>query len=523
MADRSGPISARPHWAGLLAAALLLALGLGSLGAVLVWAGGIGALSNADFAALRFTLIQALLSALLSCVLAVPLARALARRHFVMRGLWVTLLGAPFILPVIVAVMGLLVIFGRAGVVNMLSGFWNGPQISIYGLSGVVLAHVFFNLPLVTRMLLHGWLAIPAEQFRLADSLAFTPRDRFRLIEWPMLRGLMPGAFALVFLICTTSFAVALILGGGPKATTVELAIYQAFRFEFDLGHAAILAVLQIALGLAAALWAYGARAPRDVAQGLDRTRILPAPAGLPARLLDGVILGAASLFIIGPMVAIVLNGVAGLGDLTSSLWPAILRSMAVAMAAMLITLALAVALSAAITARPKLAWLFEGIIYMMLAVSPLVIGTGLFLLIFPVIDPVSVALPITALINAALALPFVVQVILPAYRQSEARFGRLADQLGLSGVDRLRWVILPRLSRPLGFGAGLAAALSIGDLGVVALFADPSQPTLPLYTYQLMGAYRTDAAAGAALVLLGLTLATFWLFDKGGRTHADT
>ena len=239
--------------------------------------------------------------------------------------------------------------------------------------------------------------------------------------------------------------------------------------------------------------------------------------------MLDGVILGAASLFIIGPMVAIVLNGVAGLGDLTSSLWPAILRSMAVAMAAMLITLALAVALSAAITARPKLAWLFEGIIYMMLAVSPLVIGTGLFLLIFPVIDPVSVALPITALINAALALPFVVQVILPAYRQSEARFGRLANQLGLSGVDRLRWVILPRLSRPLGFGAGLAAALSIGDLGVVALFADPSQPTLPLYTYQLMGAYRTDAAAGAALVLLGLTLATFWLFDKGGRTYADT
>ena len=63
-----------------------------------------------------------------------------------------------------------------------------------------------------------------------------------------MLREVLPGAFVLVFLLCMTSFAVALTLGGGPRATTVELAIYQALRFDFDLGRAAWLALIQFAL-----------------------------------------------------------------------------------------------------------------------------------------------------------------------------------------------------------------------------------------------------------------------------------
>lgn len=55
------------------------------------------------------------------------------------------------------------------------------------------------------------------------------------------------------------------------------------------------------------------------------------------------------------------------------------------------------------------------------------------------------------------------------------------------------------RLARPLGYGAGLAAALSMGDLGVIALFAGRSGATLPLFVQQLMGSYRMEQAAAAA------------------------
>ena len=114
--------------------------------------------------------------------------------------------------------------------------------------------------------------------------------------------------------------------------------------------------------------------------------------------------------------------------------------------------------------------------------------------------------------------VPFALRAILPALRSVEADFGRLGDALGLVGLARLRWLVLPRLRRPIGFAAGLTAALSMGDLGVITLFADPDAATLPLKVYQLMSAYRMDQAMAAALVLLALTLGLFYLFDRWGQ-----
>jgi thiamine transport system permease protein len=61
-----------------------------------------------------------------------------------------------------------------------------------------------------------------------------------------------------------------------------------------------------------------------------------------------------------------------------------------------------------------------------------------------------------------------------------------------------------------------------MGDLGVIALFAGDAQETLPLAMYRLMGAYRMEAASGAALILLALSFALFWICDRGGRIDAD-
>jgi thiamine transport system permease protein len=159
-----------------------------------------------------------------------------------------------------------------------------------------------------------------------------------------------------------------------------------------------------------------------------------------------------------------------------------------------------------------------EGLGLAALAASPLVIGTGLFVLLRPVLNPRDFALVITLLVNAGMALPFVLRLILPELRAIQQSQGRLADSLGLHGLARLRIVTLPRLRRPLGFGAGLTAALSMGDLGVVMLFAEAERATLPMVLYRLMNSYRLDAAMGAALVLVGAALLMFWACDRWGR-----
>ncbi len=508
--------------AGAGVAVLVAALILGPLGAVLVRAGGGSGLGAADWAAIRFTMLQAALSAALSVALAVPVARALARRRFLGRGLLVTLLGAPFILPSIVAIIGLLAVFGRSGLLNRLLEALGLPGLTIYGLHGVVLAHVFFNMPLAIRLLLQGWLAIPAERFRLAAALGMGPREIGRWLERPMLREVLPGAAMVIFLICLTSFAVALTLGGGPRATTVELAIYQAFRFDFDLGRAAMLAIVQLALtGLAAAAALGVARMP-GFGGGLDPGVERWDARGRGARILDTMSIGAAALFLLLPLALVAAGGLAGATALTASVARAATVSLGLALASVALVVALALPLALAVQARPGRAGrILEAIGHAGIAASPLVIGTGLFLLVFPIADPQRLALPVTALVNALMSLPFALRVLIPAVAGIEAAHGRLATALGMAGWARLRWLLLPRLRRPLGFAAGLTAALSMGDLGVIALFADGDTATLPLQVYRLMAGYRMAEAASAALLLLLLSLALFWAFDRGGRTDA--
>src|SRR6056297_3624453 len=481
MADRAQPLSPVPGIA--LATAVAVAI-LGILLAVALSAETGRGLGPPEWAAIRFTLLQAALSAALSVALAVPVARALSRRRFAGRRVLIALLGAPFILPVIVAVLGLIEVFGRAGWISTALGWIGLPPVQIYGLHGVVLAHVFFNLPLATRLILQGWLAIPAEQFRLAATLGMRPRAMWRSIERPMLQRIVPGAFAVIFVICLSSFAVALTLGGGPRATTLELAIYQSMRFDFDLGRAAVLGLLQLGLALTAGLIALRLTSLPVAAQGLDR----PVPRwdrtdGI-AIWTDTLWIVLAAVFLLTPLAMVTLNGLAGITTLGASVWQAAGHSILVALGSTALCLLWALPL-----ASRWGEWLgLAGI-----ALSPLVLGIGLFLIVRPIANPFELALYVTATVNAFVSLPFVLRILRPEAETIRADYARLHSALGLSGWAWLRWVLVPRLRRPLGFAAGLTAALSMGDLGVIALFADPDRATSPVNESQWMGAYPID------------------------------
>jgi thiamine transport system permease protein len=517
MAHRPDPVTKA---FGLTAAAFIVAV---------VGAAGLGiasrietqmSLGAGDWAALKFTVWQSILSAFFSVLFAIPVARALARRSFFGRSVLVTLLGAPFILPVIVAVLGLLTVFGRNGWLNVVLEALGLPGLSIYGLHGVVLAHVFFNLPLATRLLLQGWQGIPAERFRLAAQLGLTPWAVFRTLEWPILKQIVPGVAALIFVICLTSFAVALTLGGGPKATTVELAIYQAFRFDFDLGRAALLSVAQLVMAGGAATLALWIIPVISVGGGQDRLVQRWDARGGRQRVLDVSMIVFAAAFLLVPLASVVLRGVFGLGKMPATVWVAAGQSLFVAAISVLVLAVLALPMAGWIAMRRSGG--VEAIGLLGLSASPLMIGTGWFILINPVMAPSTIALPVTALVNALMALPFALRVMVPRLRDTVQDYGRLSETLGLTGWPLWRWVLLPRLRPQLGFAAGLTGALSVGDLGVITLFANQERATLPLEMYRLMGAYRMEAAAGAALLLLMLALGIFWACERGGRMHAE-
>lgn len=517
MADRTQPLSL--VGAGKAASAALLVVILGALLAVAATGTSTLWLGPSDWAALRFTVLQAVLSAAISVLLAIPLARALIRRRFPLYGLAITLLGAPFLLPVLVAVLGVLAVFGRNGLISQMMMSIGLPPIEIYGLQGVVLTHVFFNLPLATRLILQGWLSIPSEQVRLGHALGFGPSEAAQHLERPVLQAVLPGAFLVIFLICSTSFAVALTMGGGPRATTLELAIYQAFRFEFDLSRAAALGAVQVALCAVAVLAIRMVPTAPDGFGGLDATRLQLPKGGKWVRAQDIAVLLLGLGFLLFPILMILVRGLPFVSNLPDTIWMAALRSLCVAIVSVSIMLVLALPIATTLARFPT-GWPHFAAA-LPIAVSPLVLGLGAFVGLRPWIDPGSVVLPLTAFVNAVMSLPFVLRSLVPELRKVDAHHGRLAVALGMSRSNWMRLIVLPRLRRALGFGAGLTAALSMGDLGVIALFGSADRGTLPLAIYQLMGSYQMDAAAGAALVLMALTLCIFWIFDRGGRFNA--
>lgn len=93
---------------------------------------------------IRFSFWQAFLSALLSTLPAIFLARALYRRRFPGRLALLRLCAMTLILPVLVAVFGILSVYGRQGwlafLFNLLGLEWT---FSPYGLKGILLAHIF--------------------------------------------------------------------------------------------------------------------------------------------------------------------------------------------------------------------------------------------------------------------------------------------------------------------------------------------------------------------------------------------
>ncbi|MEW9835932.1 ABC transporter permease subunit [Mesorhizobium marinum] len=450
------------------------------------------------------------------------------------RALILRLFALPLAIPAIVAALGMLALLGRAGLLatplSALAGgaAWPG----IYGLSGILVAHVFFNLPLATRLFLEALDTLPADQWRLASQLGMGAGSTFRLVEWPAIRTAIPGVAGLVFMLCITSFTIVLTLGGGPAATTLEVAIYQALRFDFDPARAVTFTALQIALTgvVVLALTRLGASTAVDVNLPVAPRKFVVVGAAEAAA--NAAIIVAALIFVAAPMAATLIAGLgADLGRLAgeAAVRQAAATSIALAVLSALLSVALALSLAAARRAasgaRSPAGRFFESAAGtgagFVLVVPPIVIGAGWFVLLRHTDLLFAVAPVMVVTVNSVMAMPFVIRAIRPAYDAAGERNDRLCAQLGIAGWNRARLIDWPALRRPVATGLAFAMALSLGDLGVIALFGSDSVQTLPYLLLARMGSYRTEDAAGLALLLGLLCLALVFAADRFGGTRA--
>jgi thiamine transport system permease protein len=416
----------------------------------------------------------------------------------------VGLFASAIVTPGIIVAYGLLAVWGRSG--------WLGAlHLPIYGLSGVVAAHVILDASLAARLLLARLDSIPETRLKTGQSLALSASQRVLIIDWPAMRGTLPGIAAIIFLLAFTSFPIVLLLGGGPSVETLEVAIYAAVRLDFDLGGAVRIALVQVAI-CTMIIVASSALSPVSVSFAPSASPSWR-DAGL-ARTAQWLILALGLAGFGLPLLAVLLDGVKGLPDLVTqpSFWNAVLTSLGVAVASAIlaVSLALIVAMARATTAS-SLARTAIGVpAYAYLAVPAVALSLGAFLFVRSLgLAPDRATAPVVIIANALLSLPFALATLAPALDAVARSRGRLIRSLGLSGWRQWVEIEWPLLARDIGIVVALSFCFSLGDLGVIALFGTADFATLPLMMLRALGAYRTaDAAAIAALMLAGTILA---------------
>ena len=522
-----------------------IATGLLGFAGLLFWvlthSGGESELLSFDariFSLLRFTLFQATLSTILSLIIGTLLAWSLTHQpHFRGRAILITLFSSSLVLPTLIVAFGIITVLGNHGWLNQLIEWAGGHTLGsfVYGLGGILVAHVYLNASFAAVGLLQAFESIPTDKYRLAKSLGLTPWQRFRTVEWVALRGSFPSIGATIFLLCFSSFAIVLLLGGSPSYNTLEVAIYEAVRVDFDIPYALRLALIQLAIS--AALVLFTSRLRGGLHNLKEGTRIHSWRDSLRWRLLQRTIISLLFVLYLLPLLAVFLDGLQA--DLISivtrplfvrSLWMSLLIASASAV------LTIAIALMLADTRRHfgapfrlpnntplvrllSLLVAFSGNLY--LAIPSLILGLGFFL-IARMFGGSMQAWGIVAIItaNVLMSLPFALSVVAPAMQKTAQRYDKLVFSLGLSAWSRWRHAEWPYLRRSVAYIGALSFALSLGDLGVIALFGNREVTTLPWYLYQLMGSYRTQDAAGVALIMLVLVLGVFFVVHyerKGG------
>jgi thiamine transport system permease protein len=519
-----------------------IALGLlgfaGLLFGVLLHAadGGVGwGLEERTLSLLRFTLYQATLSTLFSLSVGLMLAWSLAHQpRFRGRSFWVALFASSLVLPSLIVAFGIITVLGNHGWLNQLIEATTGETLGsfVYGLGGILIAHVYLNASFAAIGLLRAFESIPVDKYRLAKSLGLTPWQRFRTVEWVAIRGSLPSIGATIFLLCFSSFAIVLLLGGSPSYNTLEVAIYEAVRIDFDIPQALQLALVQ--LSISAVLVMAASRLHGGLSNLKESSRVLAWQDPLRWRTLQRGIIALLALLYLLPLVAVFLDGIqADLGAIITR--PLFLRSLgmslSIATVSALLTLLLALLLADArrhfgspfrvpdgpLSRLASALVAFSGNLY--LAIPSLILGLGFFLIARAFGGSMHVWGIVAILTaNILMSLPFALAILVPALQKTAQRYDKLVFSLGLSTAQRWRQAEWPYLRRPLGTVGALSFALSLGDLGVVALFGNREITTLPWYLYQLMGSYRTADAAGVALILLVLVVGVFFVvhYEKG-------
>ncbi len=471
---------------------------------------------------IEFTFIQAIFSAGLSLLFAWPVALALLhKRDSWHKRIFLSFCILCFVMPTLIVITGLVALLGHQGLV----GRWMWEGWNLYGLTGILIAHVYLNFPFAVRCIYLQLQAIPASRWKLARQLKLSRWQRFRYLEWPSAQLVSWLATGFILVLCFNSFAVVLALGGGPQATTLEVAIYQALKYDFNIPEALILAWLQLILAGSLYLLVTTLGQLQWLGNLSQERKPLPS-SGKFERLLYNLFYGIAWCVMVAPLIALLPKIFSQ--PLTENFWQAIvtptMTSLVLAALATTIALGLAYLVLQPYRIARRLGtttyiWI-DGLASHALVIPAMVLSVGIFVFFIRKIDLDIYGMVFVCIINALVSVPFALSQLKGPLLNYDQSYRHLLSTLKLSRWQRftVEWQFMKPAIRS---ATAFVAVLTLGDVAIYSIFGHQDFVTLPWLIYSYASTYRMTEAAMAAILLLIIcsTVVAFLEYQRRPRS----
>jgi thiamine transport system permease protein len=379
------------------------------------------------------------------------------------------------------------------------TGIFRGTSLA-YSFAAVLIVHVFFNVPWVALSVAQASSSVPRIWDDAARSLGAGRFHRVRAVWWPVIGPAWMGAMAQVFGFCSASFAIVLLLGGGPPVETLETAIFSSVRTGvLDLGLAARLAIWQLALSLGPWLMVrslFGRSPIRANASIQDSDR-----GALWASLL--------AVFWVLPYLWFLkdLGSVLNAPGFWYGILPALFFSVVLALATAALSVLWAGAAVVALTARgPVRAWQ-EALLLIPAGLSTLTLCMGFWLAYSNWIDPFDGSVTALLVIQTVIYFPIVLRSFLPLARVRQEALWHVARSNGAGIWQAFVAVEWPRWRTPVASAAVLVASASLGDVAAISFFGSSGVTTASGLISRWMGMYQFDRAYALTVLLMMISL----------------
>jgi thiamine transport system permease protein len=447
-----------------------------------------------------FTLWQTVLSTVLTVACALPVTFILSRFSFTGKRLLLALITAPFLLPTVVVGTALFALL---------------PSQMHYTAFAIIIAHVFFNMAVVVRLVMPRWSQIDPELIHAAHTLGASTLHTFRTITFPLIRPALGFASTAVALFCFTSFGAVRILGG-PAYSTLETEIYVRSVQLGDLNGAIAIGIIQTVflLGVLYAWTKFGRHHASPLTVNIQSTR----PNGTTQVVAVSSIALATGALASLPFIAVAWKSASGWSQvLSSDTAHSLFVSARFAIVASIIATTLGTMIALAIAYKSTSSQLLETITSLPLMISAVTVGLGI-LITFDH-SPVEFRSTwwITPVAHSLIAIPLVIRTVLPVAQAIPQDLRDAAATLGSGSKDQWLRIDLPLLRRCLATAFALSAAVSLGEFGATSFLTRRTNETLPVSIARLLSR-PGDSQHAAAFALSTL----FFVFSIGAVYIAE-